>query len=150
MNPPTVTTVGTVSTSTPVPLDDVQKMILSAEVKKYIIRKAKLDTNIKKAYSLAIVQCTEALQSRLKQDSQWPKISEEFDVLLLFDIIKAISFKYEDRKFLPLALHETKMLFYSFRQNNLSYNSPRPMSKLPPRGFIRSCCGCHAYEGECC
>jgi len=42
------------------------------------------------------------------------------DAIALLAMIKAITFKLEDQKFLPLALHQAKMNLYAFRQGNMS------------------------------
>jgi len=40
--------------------------------------------------------------------------------ITLLAMIKAITFKFEDQKFLPLALHQAKMSLYAFRQGSMS------------------------------
>ena len=102
------------------PMDEYQKMEYSGILKNHLYKVSKLDENIKKAYSLILGQCTENLQSRLKQTTQWATFSVSFNSLMLLDSIQSIAFKYEDRKFQPLALHQVKQSFYSFNQGNLS------------------------------
>jgi len=46
-------------------------MIFKGEVDAYIKRCAILDDNVQKAYSLILGQCTDLLQSKLKQQKQW-------------------------------------------------------------------------------
>ena len=41
-------------------------------------------------------------------------------MLGLLEAIKAIIYKFEDQKYLPLSLPHAKMKFYAFRQGNLS------------------------------
>ena len=102
------------------PLTDMQKMILSTLVTSYGKRVAKLDENLKKAFSKALSLCTETLKSKLEQHGTWVGIFADFDVLRLFTLMQSVIFKYEDRKFQPLSLLKTKMTFFSFRQGNLS------------------------------
>jgi len=59
-----------------------------------------------KAYSLILGQCTDLLQSRLKQQKQCLLTLLDQDAIALLAMIKAITFKFEDQKFLPLALHQ--------------------------------------------
>jgi len=95
-------------------------MIFKGEVDAWIKRRAILDDNIQKAYSLILGQCTDLLQSKLKQQSQWLQTCLDQDAIALLAMIKAITFKFEDQKFLPLALHQAKCSLYAFRQGNMS------------------------------
>ena len=95
-------------------------MIFKGEVDAYIKRRAILDDNVQKAYSLILGQCTDLLQSKLKQQRQWLLTSLDQDAIALLALIKAITFKFEDQKFLPLALHQAKTSLYAFRQGNMS------------------------------
>jgi hypothetical protein len=63
-----------------------------------------LDDNIQKAYSLVLGQCTDLLQSKVKQQAQWAATSQDQDAIALVNLIKTITFRFEDQKFLPLAL----------------------------------------------
>jgi len=69
---------------------------------------------------LILGQCTDLLQSKLKQQSQWLRTILDQDAIALLAMIKAITFKFEDQKFLPLALHQAKCMLYAFRQGNMS------------------------------
>ncbi len=99
---------------------NLQKMIFKGEVDAYIKRKGQLDENIQKAYSLMLGQCTELLKSKLKQAGNWATVSAAMDVLGLMTLIKGIVYKFEDQKYLPLAIHQAKANFYSFRQGTLT------------------------------
>ena len=46
------------------------QMIFKGEIDAYIKRKTMLDDNVQKAYSLVLGQCTDLLQSKLKQQAQ--------------------------------------------------------------------------------
>ena len=98
------------SPSTPVaadkmtPFKEVTKMIFKGKLDEYIKRKSMLDDNVKKAYSIVMGQCTDLLQSKLKQQANWSTISQDQDVIALISLIKTITFRFEDQKFLPLAL----------------------------------------------
>ena len=87
------------------PAEEVQKMIFKGEIDAYIKQKGMLNDNVKKAFSLVIGQYTDLLQSKLKQHAPWKQIYEDQNALALLDLIKAITFKFEDQKFLLLALY---------------------------------------------
>ena len=51
------------------PDEEVKKLIFKGELEAFIKRKSALDDNIQKACSLVIGQCTDLLQSKLKQQA---------------------------------------------------------------------------------
>ena len=104
----------------PIPEERVLLMIFKGEIDAYIKRKGILEDNIQKAYSLVLGQCTDLLQSKLKQQATWAAVSVAQDAILLITMIKSITFKFEDQKFLPLALYQAKANLYNMRQGNLS------------------------------
>jgi hypothetical protein len=95
-------------------------MIFKGELDSYIKRKAMLEDSIQKAYSLIIGQCTDLLQGKLKQQAQWTRISEDQDAIALISLIKSITFRFEDQKFLPLALYLSKTNLYNLRQGYMT------------------------------
>ena len=95
-------------------------MIFKGELDTFVKRKSYLNQNIQKAYALVIGQCTDLLQSKLKQQTQWATISQDQDVIALLNLIKTITFRFEDQKFLPLALYQAKSSLYSLRQASMS------------------------------
>jgi hypothetical protein len=95
-------------------------MIFKGEIESYIKRKSLLDDNIQKTYSLVIRQCTDLLQSKLKQQTAWASISQDQDDIALIGLVKTITFRFEDQKFLPLALYLSKASLYNLRQGNMA------------------------------
>jgi len=95
-------------------------MLFKGEVDAFIKQCSILDDNVQKAYSLILGQCTDLLQSKLKQQRQWLRTLLDQDAIALLAMIKAITFKFKDQKFLPLALHQAKLSLYAFRQGNMS------------------------------
>ena len=85
--------------------DRTKEMIFKGKIDAYIKRQTILDDNIQKAYSLVLGQCTELLQSKLKQNANWQAISVAQDVIRLLAQIKTICYKFEEQKFLPLSLY---------------------------------------------
>ena len=110
------------SPQTPVdaPVEEVAKMIFKGELDEYIKRKSMLDDNIQKANSLVIGQCTDLLQSKLKQQANWSTISQDQDAIALICLIKTITFRFEDQKFLLLALYQSKANLYNLRQADMT------------------------------
>jgi hypothetical protein len=100
--------------------EETAKLIFKGLIDSYIKRTSDLDDNIQKAYSLVIGQCTDLLQSKLKQQAQWITISQSQDGIALLALIKSITFRFEDQKFLPLALYQSKANLYSLRQNQMT------------------------------
>ena len=79
-----------------------------------------LGDNVQKAYSLILGQSTDLLQTKLKQQTEWDMVSSNRDGIELLRLIQQIVFKFEDQKYLPLALYNAKAHLYSFRQGNLT------------------------------
>ena len=79
-------------------------MIFKGELESHVKRKDALDDNIQKACSLVTGQCTDLLQSKLKQQAQWDKISHGQDAIALTSLVETVTFRFEDQKFLPLAV----------------------------------------------
>ena len=102
------------------PQEETDRLIFKGLINSYIKRVATLDTNIQKSYHLSISQCTNLLQSKLKQQTQWSDISQEQDGIALISLIKMITFKFEDQKFLPLTLYQSKGNLYALRQSNMT------------------------------
>ena len=102
------------------PEEEVASIIFKGELAEYIKRKSMLDDNVQKAYSLVIGQCTDLLQSKLKQQANRTTLSQEQDAIALISLIKTITFRFEDQKFLPLALYQSKANLYSLRQANMT------------------------------
>jgi hypothetical protein len=67
-------------------------MIFKGELESHIKRKSILDDDVQKACSLVIGQCTNLLQSKLKQQAQWSTVSQEQDAVPQISLIKTITF----------------------------------------------------------
>ena len=79
-----------------------------------------LDENVQKSYSLVLGKCTDLLNNKLKQSNEWHVTSTTYDLLILIRIIRTITFKFDEQKYLPLALHQAKVNFYNITQGSLS------------------------------
>ena len=83
-------------------------------------RRSTQDENVQKCYSLVLGQYTNLLKSKLKHSHEWHAALTNYDVLILIRIIRTITFKFDEQKYLPLALHQAKANFYNIRQGSLS------------------------------
>ena len=91
------------------------KMLSMAVKQEYL-----LHANLQKAYALVLRQCTELLQSKLKQHADWAMLQCDQDVLSLLKVIKGICYKFEDQKYMPLALDNAKHALYNLHQGGMS------------------------------
>ena len=79
-----------------------------------------LDLNIQSLYLLVLGQCTNLLQTKLKQQATWETIKQDQDGIALLGLIKTVIHHFKDQKFLLLALYNMKLNLYNFWQQNLS------------------------------
>ena len=97
----------------------LESRIFDKEIDIYMKRRSTLDENVQKCYSLVLGQCTDLLKRKLKQSHEWHTASTTYDVLILIRIIRTITSKFDEQKYLPLALHHAKENFYNIRQRSL-------------------------------
>ena len=86
----------------------------------YVKRKYMLEEKTQKAYSIVLGKFTKLLKRKLKQIKDCSEASTKFDVLEIINIIKSVIFKFEDKKFLPLFLHNARINFYTLNQGSVS------------------------------
>ena len=102
----------------PMPL--LESTIFDKEIDIYMKRRSTLDENVQKSYSMVLGQCTDLLKSKLKESNKCNSASTTYDVLILIRIIRTITLKSDEQKYLLLALHQEKANFYNIRQVSLS------------------------------
>jgi hypothetical protein len=105
----------------PIEMTDSEKTQHSNEWRSYRERNAKLETHRGQAFSLILGQwCTQLLQDRMKQDTDWNTVSMSYNPLALYRLIeKTILAQTEDHY--PFAtVYDQEQAFYSFRQDSLS------------------------------
>ena len=100
--------------------DEVDIIIFNKQVDLYVKRADILESNLRKAYSLVWGQCTESMKNKLEALSTFAYFNGSYDVLTLVKEIRDITYKFEDQRYLPAALHQAKCKFYTFRQGSLS------------------------------
>ena len=104
----------------PVELTEDEKTEHSNKWRTYRERSANLEKHRGRAFSLILGQCTQLLQDKMEQDSDWKAVSTSYDPLTLYRMIeKTILAQTEDQY--PFAtVYEQEQAFYSFRQETLS------------------------------
>ena len=101
-------------------MNALNRTIAAKKIDLYINRDGILDENLQKAYSLIFGQCTEILKSKFKSSVNWDAMSSTYDMFELLEAIKKIIYRIEDKKYLPLSLHNAKINFYNFRQGTMT------------------------------
>ena len=103
----------------------VKNKTFEKQIAEYIKRKQILSTNLEKAFSIILGQCTYDLQKKLEANQNWPTIFSTQNVLDLLETIKLTTYKFDDEKYLPLFIHNAKSVYYQFDQGNMSLNAYR-------------------------
>ena len=98
----------------------LKSKILEKEINIYMKRRSRMHENVQKSYPVVLGQCTDLLKSKPKQRNEWNAASTTYDVLILIRIIRTITFKIDEQKYLMLAIHQAKANFYNIRQGSLS------------------------------
>ena len=98
----------------------VEERLYEKRLDALVKQEGTLDDNIQRLYSLVLGQCTDLLQTKLKQQNGWKKVSEDQDGIALLKLIKTTVHKFDDQKFTPLAHYRAKAAVYAVRQGNLS------------------------------
>jgi hypothetical protein len=104
----------------PVELTDSEKTQFSNEWRTYRERNANLMKHRGQAFSLIQGQCTQLLQDKVKQDTDWNTVSTSYNPLTLYRLIeKTVLAQTEDRY--PFATpYNQKLAVYMFKHEGLS------------------------------
>jgi hypothetical protein len=71
-----------------------------------------------KVYSLLLGQCTQVFVDKMQQDTTWVMVSESFDPILQFKLIKKFVLKQSDNQFKTAVLIAKQLSILSFCQDN--------------------------------
>ncbi len=71
-----------------------------------------------KMYCLLLGQCTQVLVDKMKQGTTWVMVSELFDPILLFKLIKKFALKLSDNQYKMVVLIAEQLSILSFCQDN--------------------------------
>ena len=104
------------STGTVTPLTRLEEMILSGEVKNYLMRKVKYTDNCNKTYGLILGQCTQGVKNKLESEQCWDTIHAQHDPIELLKLIKQVTLNYQDSKYTYKSIFKTMNDFHSAKQ----------------------------------
>jgi hypothetical protein len=76
-----------------------------------------------KIYSLLLGQCTQVLIDKMKQDVDWVTISDSFDPIALFKLIKKFVLKQSNNQYRMAVLIAEQLLILQFRQDDQVTNA---------------------------
>ena len=102
------------------PDETTQSKLYKKRLDAVVKRESTLDDNVQRLYSLVLEQCTNLLQSKLKQQTDWKTVSDAQNGITLITMIKKAVHKFEDQKIVPLAHYNAKAAIYAFCQGNLT------------------------------
>jgi hypothetical protein len=72
------------------------------------------------AFSLIQGQCTQLLQDKMKQDTDWAVVSTSYDPLTLYCFIEQTILAQTEDQYPFATMYDQELLFYSFKQETLS------------------------------
>jgi len=105
--------------------DPGEQRIYDIRINQYVINQEKLETEIKKLYSLVLGQCTEEMISKLKTLVTYKDMHIKKDALNLLKEIKGFTFMFNGEKEYEMSLAESIDRFYRIYQGkdmtNLEY-----------------------------
>jgi hypothetical protein len=101
---------------------------------------------VQKLYSLVLGQCTDALVARVEAHSKYTTASVARDGIELLSIIKSICFNFQDQKYVPQSIYESKKRWYKIEQGR-----SEPLTQYYERyqnnvEVIEQCGGTVGYE----
>jgi hypothetical protein len=65
-------------------------------------------------------QCTQLLQDKMKQDTDWAVVSTSYDPLMLYRLIERTILAQTEDQYPFATVYDQELLFYSFKQETLS------------------------------
>jgi hypothetical protein len=81
-------------------------------------------TNLSKhqgqAFSLIQGQCTQPIQEKVKQDTDWNIVSTSYDPLTLYQLIDRTELAHTEYQYQFTTVYDQELAFYSFKQDSLS------------------------------
>ena len=107
--------------------DPGEQRIYDLKINQYVINQEKLETEIKKLYSLVIGQCTEEMISKLKTLNTYKDMHHKKDALNLLKAVKGFTFMFNGEKEHEMSLAEAIDRVYRIYQgkdmSNLEYKT---------------------------
>ena len=104
----------------PIEMLDSEKMQYSNDWRTYRERNALLTKHRGQAFSLILSQCTQLLQDRMKQDTNWNMTSTSYNPLELYRLIKKMTLAQMEDQYPFATVYDQELNFYSFWQETMS------------------------------
>jgi hypothetical protein len=101
-------------------LNGSEKVQFSNEWRTFRERNANLIKHRGQAFSLIQGQCTQLLQDKMKQDTEWTNVSTSYDPLNLYCLIERTVLAQTEDQYPFATVYDQELSFYSFRQDTLS------------------------------
>jgi hypothetical protein len=108
------------SIEVPIELTDTEKTQHNNEWRTYRERHANLMKHRGQAFSLIQGQCTQLLQDRMKQDTDWNTVSTSYDPLTLYRLIEKTVLAQTEDQYPFATVYDQEAAFYAYRQESLS------------------------------
>jgi hypothetical protein len=104
----------------PIEMLGSEKMQYSNDWRTYQERNALLTKHRGQAFSLVLGQCTQLLQDRMKQDTDWNRASTSYNPLELYQLIEKTTLAQTEDQYPFATVYDQELNFYSFRQETMS------------------------------
>jgi hypothetical protein len=101
-------------------MSDSEKMQYSNDWRTYQEWNALLTKHRGQAFSLILGQCTQLLQDRMKQDTNWNTASTSYNPLELYRLIKKMTLAKMEDQYPFATVYDQELGFYSFWQETMS------------------------------
>ena len=85
--------------------------IFRQKINSFIKQQNILTANLRKAYSLILGQCTEMMKSKLLTSPRWEAIEMDQDAIAFLELIKDITYQFDNQKYIPLSINNAKLHF---------------------------------------
>ncbi len=104
----------------PIELLDSEKTQYNNNWRTYQVRNELLMKHRGQAFSLILGQCTQLLQDRMKQDTNWNMASTLYDPLDLYRLIEKMTLAQMEDQYQFATVYDQELGFYSFQQEMMS------------------------------
>ena len=104
----------------PVVLTDSEKTQYNNDWHTYRERTAQLVKNRGQAFSLILGQCTQLLQDKMKQDTNWEVVSTSYNPLSLYRLIERTILAQTEDQYPFATVYDQEMGLYAFRQETVT------------------------------
>jgi hypothetical protein len=104
----------------PIKMSDSEKIQYSNDWRTYRERNALLTKHRGQAFSLILGQCTQLLQDRMKQDTDWNLTSMSYYPLELYRLIQKMTLAQMEDQYPFATVYDQELNFYSFWQETMS------------------------------